>query len=425
MIQNAEQQIDRRADQDNLGERPVEVIPRWRKAAMTGACTAALLLTSACGGSDSSSGSGSTTTAVTSDTGSASGSTSTTASTGTTTATTSTGTSSSTSSAAASGFSTGSTATTGSTTSSSDTGSSTTGSSTTSSSTSSGTTGSTTSSSTTGSSTSSSSTSSGKIDPANLAGTAHVTFDDEFDSLSLWNGATNTGTWSTNYWYNDEWGGYSTSKGVTLTGNNEQEWYINSNYAATSSIKPWTVSDGVLTLTAQAADSTTQALIGGYKYTSGMINSWHSFSQTYGYFVMRAQLPAGQGLWPAFWLLPEDGSWPPELDIMENLGQDTSNYYTTVHSDTLTNTYESSKVAVSDATAWHTYAVDWEADYTTFYVDGKQVYQVATPSDMNKPMYIIANLAVGGSWPGDVNSTTPFPAQMKIDYIRAYAAGTN
>lgn len=375
---------------------------------MTGACTAALLLTSACGGSDGSSGSSSTTAATTSSTTAASDTASTTAA---TTDTSSTAANTSTT-ASTTDTSTSSTGTSASTTASSGT-------------TASATDASTTSTSTTNGTIISGTTSSGTIDPANLAGTAHITFDDEFDSLSLWNGATNTGTWSTNYWYNDEWGKYSTSNGVTLTGNAEQEWYINSNYAATSSIKPWTASNGVLTLTAQPADSATQSLINNYKYTSGMINSWHSFSQTYGYFEMRAQLPAGQGLWPAFWLLPEDGSWPPELDVMEVLGQDPTKLYTTSHTaETGSNTQSSQGTTVADTSSgYHTYGVDWEADKITWYFDGKQVYQVATPSDMKKPMYIIANLAVGGSWPGNANSTTPFPAQMKIDYIRAYAGG--
>jgi Ca2+-binding RTX toxin-like protein len=64
--------------------------------------------------------------------------------------------------------------------------------------------------------------------------------------------------------------------------------------------------------------------------------------------------------------------------------------------------------------------VDWEADKITFFFDNKQVYQVDTPSDMHKPMYMIANLAVGGSWPGYVDGTTPLPADMNIDYVRAY-----
>src|SRR6185437_6791945 len=72
-------------------------------------------------------------------------------------------------------------------------------------------------------------------------------------------------------------------------------------------------------------------------------------------------------------------------------------------------------------TGYHTYGVDWEPDYITWYFDGNPVYQIATPADMNSPMYIIANLAVGGNWPGPADGYSS--AQFDIDYIRAYASG--
>jgi beta-glucanase (GH16 family) len=254
---------------------------------------------------------------------------------------------------------------------------------------------------------------------------ATLTFDDEFNSLSLWNGSS--GTWSTTPAYESDQG-----NGSSLPGNGEQEWYINANYAPTSSVKPWTVSNGVLTLTAQKADPSIVAdlgyakygTLGGYQYTSGLIETNHSFSQTYGYFEMKAQLPAGQGLWPAFWLMPANGSWPPELDVVEALGKDTSTIYTTVHTDqTGSHTQQAQATSVGDySSGYHTYAVDWEADKITFYYDDKQIYQVATPADMHSPMYMIANLALGGGWAGSVDGSTPFPAQMNIDYIKAWSA---
>ena len=252
------------------------------------------------------------------------------------------------------------------------------------------------------------------IDPKNLSATATLTFSDEFNSLSLWNGTS--GTWSTKY-------PFAPDKGGSLPSNGEQEWYINSMYAPTTSVKPWTVSNGVLTLTAQPASGSVQPLIDGYQYTSGMINTYNSFSQQYGYFEMRAQLPAGQGLWPAFWLLQTDMSWPPEIDVMEVLGHDLTTLYTAAHTNqTGSHTSQGGTIKVPNMSqSYHTYGVDWQKDYITYYFDGNQVWKTATPSDMNEPMYMIANLAVGGYWPGMVNGTTPFPAQMKIDYIRAYS----
>jgi beta-glucanase (GH16 family) len=254
------------------------------------------------------------------------------------------------------------------------------------------------------------------IDPNNLASTAHVTFDDEFNSLSLWNGTS--GTWGTTFWYDDPNG-----SGSTLAGNGEQEWYINANYAPTAAVKPWTVADGVLTLTAAPASSTISNLINGYTYTSGEVNTFHSFSQEYGYFEMRAQLPAGQGFWPAFWLLPSSGAWPPELDIMEVLANNPSVLYTTAHTAELGyHTQQGQANTVADTSVgYHTYGLDWEADYVTWYFDGQQIFRVATPADMHQPMYILANLAAGGYWPGSTDGVST--ARMNVDYIRAFASG--
>jgi len=244
-----------------------------------------------------------------------------------------------------------------------------------------------------------------------------LTFDDEFNSLSLWNGAG--GTWDTTAQY-ATWNG----SGFSLPSNGEQEWYINSNYGPTISVQPWTVSNGVLTITAAPTSAAISPLIGGYQYTSGSINTSQSFSQTYGYFEMRAQLPAGQGMWPAFWLLPENDTWPPEIDAMEMLGNNPSVYYTSIHSGTASNEVNAGQAdnVGNMSTGYHTFGVDWEPNFITYYFDGQQVYKVATPADMSTPMYMIANLAVGGTWPGNADATTPFPANMNVDWIRAYAS---
>lgn len=256
------------------------------------------------------------------------------------------------------------------------------------------------------------------IDPNNPTASATLTFDDEFNSLSLWNGTS--GTWATTWWYDTV-----TGNGNTLT-TDEQQWYINSNYGPTSSVKPWTVSNGMLNLTATPTPASIASLVNNYKYISGEVNTYHSFSQTYGLFEMSAKLPAGQGLWPAFWLVPADGTWPPELDIMEQLGQDPTTYYTTVHSNTITGGYTSQADHVANtSTGFHTYAVDWEPDYITWYFDGQVVDKVATPSDLNKPMYMILNLGVGGNWPGPADSTTPFPATMQVDWVKVYQSGAS
>jgi beta-glucanase (GH16 family) len=270
------------------------------------------------------------------------------------------------------------------------------------------------------------------IDPNNLSSTASLTFHDEFDTLNLWNGVTgagSTGYWNTNYW----WGA---PNGSTLENNGEVEWYVNHLYQPTNQairdgkiVNPWRITTDAngsyLTLTAApVTDPATQALINGYQYSSGMIQTYYTHTQTYGYFEMRAKLPAGQGLWPAFWLLPADGSWPPEIDIFEVLGNDMETLYTYVHTnETHRHTSRGEANVVPDTSeAFHTYGLNWQADYITWYFDGVEIFKTNTPSDLHDPMYMIANITVGGNWPGMPDSTTFLsPAEMQIDYIRAYS----
>jgi beta-glucanase (GH16 family) len=273
------------------------------------------------------------------------------------------------------------------------------------------------------------------IDPKNLSSTATLTFHDEFDTLNLWNGVTgagSSGTWNTNYW----WGA---PNGSTLEGNGEVEWYINDLYEPTRQaiadgniVTPWKITTdpngSYLTLTAApVTDPATQALINGYQYSSGMIQTYYTHTQTYGYFEMRAKLPAGQGLWPAFWLLPADGSWPPEIDIFEVLGNDMETLYTYVHTnETHRHTSRGEANVVPDTSLdFHTYGLNWQADYITWYFDGVEIFKTNTPSDLHDPMYMIANITVGGGWPGMPDGTTPWPAEMQIDYIRAYSEARN
>lgn len=254
-----------------------------------------------------------------------------------------------------------------------------------------------------------------QIDPNDLSHTAELTFSDDFDVLNLWNGAT--GVWDTTYWWS------AGQNGVTLTSNHEQQWYIDARYGPTAFVKPWSVANGILSITATRADWDIQPLINGYQYTSGMLTTYRSFRQHGGYFEMRAKLPKGQGIWPAFWMLPADGSWPPELDAMEMLGTDPTTYYMTVHSNaTGTHTQVQGWHKGVDLSAdFHRYGVLWEASKITWYFDGQAVFSATPPTDLNQPLYLLINLAVGGDWPGMVDATTPFPAVMQVDYVRAYA----
>lgn len=238
-----------------------------------------------------------------------------------------------------------------------------------------------------------------------------LSFSDDFNTLNLDKG--HGGTWDSNF----SWGA---ANGSTLSGNGELQWYIDANYGPTSSVHPFSVENGVLTITAAQAPADIKPYINNYEYTSGLLTTHDSFSQTYGYFEMRADLPETAGAWPAFWLLPEDGSWPPELDVVETRGQDPNTLLMTAHSnETGQHTKISFSPNVADTDGFHTYGLLWTQDKLVWTYDGVKVAEAATPSDMHSPMYMLADLAVGGlaGAPPDHLAT---PAQMKIDYIRAY-----
>ncbi len=247
------------------------------------------------------------------------------------------------------------------------------------------------------------------IDPTKLK----MSFDEEFNALSLWTGTGSTGRWRTDYgWYGDRNG----LGARTLTG--EKEIYIDPTMTGTGTtpigISPFTVHDGVVTITAAPTPDDLKSTLYDMDITSGLLTTRESFAQQYGYFEARIQIPAGSGLWPTFWLLPTDGSWPPEVDIMENYGTALSTF--TAHSGA---SGKPTQVAGSDfdpnvADGFHTYGLMWTKDTLTWYLDGVAIFSAPTPADFNKPMYMLLNLAVQGSAP---DGTT---GQMNVDYVRAY-----
>jgi len=181
------------------------------------------------------------------------------------------------------------------------------------------------------------------------------------------------------------------------------------------------VKDGKLAIVGTRADGSYAGQT--FPYRSGVLCSVHE--QRYGYFEARLQVPAGQGLWPAFWLLGANGSpGVNEIDIHEILGNQPTRAYQTIHWGT---DYRAGHHA--DGSSWsgpdfaaglHTFGLEWSADQVVWTIDGIVVKTYAGPGVPQVPMYVILNLAVGGDWPGSPDATTPFPARYEIDYVRAY-----
>ena len=253
------------------------------------------------------------------------------------------------------------------------------------------------------------------------------TFFDDFNKLDL----SDSG-WSPHFdgGYDEKtktWLGYDNPNKRTLKGNKEQQLYVDPAYQGDSpqslNLNPFLLKDGKLSIVAQRTPASLQQALYGYQYYSGLLTTRKSFAQRYGYFEMRAKLPAGKAIWPAFWLLPLDRSWPPELDIVELVGQQPDLIVTTVHSGESIENYQSSgcRTKLSSATSrFHLYGAYWQANKVTFYIDRQAVAQIATPPTMNKPMYMLLNLAVGGKMVGVADSETPVPAKFEIDWVAAY-----
>lgn len=158
-----------------------------------------------------------------------------------------------------------------------------------------------------------------------------------------------------------------------------------------------------------------------FDFVSGRVNTRGKVEFTYGTAAARMKLPAGSGLWPAFWILGT-GDWPEtgEIDVMEYVGEPEwvshALHGPGYSGDTpLVDRY--AFPAGHGATEWHVYSVDWTPDSLTFRVDGVATYRVGRADvepygrwAFDNPKFLILNLALGGVYPQAVNDVeSPYP----------------
>ncbi|MFO0838124.1 MAG: family 16 glycosylhydrolase [Phycisphaerae bacterium] len=160
---------------------------------------------------------------------------------------------------------------------------------------------------------------------------------------------------------------------------------------------------------------------GTYNYTSALVESRARFAMTYGRVEVRAKLPYSRGLWPAHWMLPTSGSWPPEIDIMELLGHEPTRIYMTHHWGSWPSVQSDGGqyVGPNYSLGFHTFAIEWSPARIDWLIDGVLRFSsgVAIPAE---PFYLILNTAVGGDFPGNPDGSTVFPQYHEIDYVRVY-----
>src|SRR3989449_4582056 len=206
-------------------------------------------------------------------------------------------------------------------------------------------------------------------------------------------------------------------------GNNEREYYTSD----TANVR--LNGQGELEIVARVAPAGLTCWYGPCRYTSARILTRGKMTEFWGRVEARIKLAAGQGLWPAFWMLGDNigtVGWPTcgELDIMENKGSQPTVTSSAVHGPGYSGNTPFAHQTATTATDFHVYAVEWDAQSIRYYVDGRLHYGVsrATVTShgnwvFDQTFFIILNQAVGGNFDGNPQSDTIFPATMLVDYV--------
>ena len=222
----------------------------------------------------------------------------------------------------------------------------------------------------------------------------HLTFDDEFSGTSIaaanWNVATTP---------------------------NQTHFLLDQPKASNV-----TVSDGLLHMRANKGDTTD-----GLPYSTAAIDTKGHVVVQYGYIEASIKVPDAKGMTPAFWLYPQSGMWTHEIDIMEMFLADPTTNGMTLHygGDTGHDQFLTSSFTGPDFSAgFHTFGMEWTPSKITWSIDGVDRFTV-TSNIPTEPMYVLLtqNTDDTRSW-NSVDSTTPFPNVMDVDYVRVYAANT-
>ncbi|BCM90675.1 endo-1,3-1,4-beta-glycanase ExsH [Abditibacteriota bacterium] len=278
-----------------------------------------------------------------------------------------------------------------------------------------------------------------------------LAFDDEFDAVKDRDGQPyiDRSKWQTTFWQG--------SSQRTLWGNLEAQYYVDKDYNGEGSIHPEAngtlnpfsfETPGILTISAW---KTPKELWGKFymgeqrPFSSGLLISDKRFSFQYGYMVGRFKLSSNRGAWPAFWILGDDSSkpleaeaheWGPEVDAFEFFGHRPTKHSGGIHGrdgDKASFTFGMNEVGIDLTKEFHTWGFEWDKDTCVWTLDGKEWARGNTPASLNRPMYLLLNLAVGGQWyseeisnqlktltkPWEVDETT-MPWKMQCDYVRVY-----
>ena len=275
-------------------------------------------------------------------------------------------------------------------------------------------------------------------------------FDEEFNPVKDKDGQPyiDRSKWQTTFWQG--------SSQRTLWGNAEAQYYVDKDYNGEGSILPEKNGSlnpfsferpGILTIRAWKTPKELwkKFYMGEERpFSSGLLISDKRFTFQYGYVEGRFKLPANRGAWPAFWMLGDDPTkpdndtaheWGPEVDVFEFFGHRPLKHSAGIHGrdgDKASFTFGYNEVGKDLTKDFHTWGFEWDKDSCVWTLDGKIWARGTTPASLNRPMYLLINLAVGGSWysqemtaakkpakPWEVDETT-MPWKMECDYVRVY-----
>jgi hypothetical protein len=262
--------------------------------------------------------------------------------------------------------------------------------------------------------------------------TLHLTFHDDFDEHPLADGK-----WASHYaggaaWPEARyWGGDGSDFRRKTSYNGEQQIYVDPRYSGKASIAlgldPFKVHKGILSIVASRTPPELKSVLFNNEYISGILTTQSFFAQKYGYFEIRSKIPIGTGVWPAFWLLADNGGWPPEIDVMEGRGQEPGDLVMTTHWRVpTTGKVESCGMDFlrPDASInFHNYGVLWQPDRIIYMIDRQPVSEIKVPVGFDDPMYMIINLAMGAKnfqGVGFVDGKSPNTVAFEIDRVTVY-----
>jgi hypothetical protein len=236
----------------------------------------------------------------------------------------------------------------------------------------------------------------------------HVTFDEEFDDLSVsaW-GPCGTG--------GSRWIAHTPWKGD----------FGDARFTDPGPDFPFTVRDGILRIEARKENG---------QWRSGLLSAvdpdGNGFKQKYGYFECRAKFPKGPGTWPAFWLMGtlnlKGNTGPrinPEVDVFEYYGHWPNRFSYVLHlwgfDGAESRHYDTERIVVFGLDEdFHTYGMMIDEEHMILYFDGVEMHRRKTPEAVKIPLFPLVNLALGPGWPTD---KTPNPSYMYVDYVKVYS----